>query len=390
MNLSLGFPGSPRNCPSLPSSRWKRWSPTSAPRTRSPIRRSARSTTSRPPKASLRRHSGGGGRAAARRLEKRGIARLYSHQADAFDQIQAGKQRRHRHAHRQRQDALLQPAGAQSAAARRRARAPCICSPPRRWPKISSTNSSARWRRWAARSAPSPTTATRRRMRARAIRQRANVVLTNPDMLHSGILPHHTKWARYFENLRYIVIDELHYYRGVYGSHLANLLRRLQRICEFYSSKPQFICCSATIANPRELAEALTGEPFELVERNGAPRGEKYFIFYNPPVVNRQLGIRRSYINETRRMALEVHRAQSADAGLRQQPPGHGSSGHLSEGRLRPRPDSQRDGARLSRRLSAARAPRDRAAACATARSAPWWRPMRSNWASTSARSMRW
>ena len=88
----------------------------------------------------------------------------------------------------------------------------------------------------------------------KAIRQRANVVLTNPDMLHSGILPHHTKWAQYFENLRYIVIDELHYYRGVYGSHLANLLRRLQRICEFYGSKPQFICCSATIANPRELA----------------------------------------------------------------------------------------------------------------------------------------
>jgi DEAD/DEAH box helicase domain-containing protein len=139
----------------------------------------------------------------------------------------------------------------------------------------------------------------------RAIRQKANVVLTNPDMLHSGILPHHTRWARYFENLKYVVIDELHYYRGVYGSHFANLLRRLARICGFYNSKPKFICCSATIANPRELAEALTGEPFELVERNGAPRGEKFFIFYNPPVVNRALGIRRSYIAETRRMALK-------------------------------------------------------------------------------------
>ncbi|MGB7719699.1 MAG: DEAD/DEAH box helicase [Bryobacteraceae bacterium] len=139
----------------------------------------------------------------------------------------------------------------------------------------------------------------------KAVRQRANVVLTNPDMLHTGILPHHTRWARYFESLRYIVIDELHYYRGVYGSHLANLLRRLKRICEFYGSKPQFICCSATIANPRELAEALTGEAFTLVERNGAPRGEKFFIFYNPPVVNRQLGIRRSYIHESRRVALE-------------------------------------------------------------------------------------
>ena len=139
----------------------------------------------------------------------------------------------------------------------------------------------------------------------RAIRERANIILTNPDMLHSGILPHHTKWAKCFENLRYIVIDELHSYRGVYGSHLANLLRRLRRICEFYGSKPQFVCCSATIANPKELAEALTESPFELVDRNGAPSGEKYFIFYNPPVVNRQLGIRRSYLHETRRIATE-------------------------------------------------------------------------------------
>jgi DEAD/DEAH box helicase domain-containing protein len=139
----------------------------------------------------------------------------------------------------------------------------------------------------------------------KAIRQRAAVVLTNPDMLHSGILPHHTRWSKYFENLRYIVIDELHYYRGVYGSHLANLLRRLKRICEFYGSSPVFVCCSATIANPRELAEALTESQFELVDNNGAPRGEKFFVFYNPPVVNRQLGIRRSYIAETRRLALD-------------------------------------------------------------------------------------
>lgn len=139
----------------------------------------------------------------------------------------------------------------------------------------------------------------------KAIRQRANIVLTNPDMLHTGILPHHTRWTKLFENLRYVVIDELHYYRGVYGSHLANLLRRLARITGFYGSKPRFICCSATIANPGDLAGQLTGEPFHTIERNGAPRGEKYFIFYNPPVVNRQLGIRRSYINETRRMAME-------------------------------------------------------------------------------------
>jgi len=139
----------------------------------------------------------------------------------------------------------------------------------------------------------------------KAIRERANLVLTNPDMLHAGILPHHTRWAKLFENLHYFVIDELHSYRGVYGSHLGNLLRRLKRICAFYGSSPQFICCSATIANPRELAERLLEAPVELIDRNGAPAGEKYFVFYNPPVVNRQLGIRRSYLGEARRIALE-------------------------------------------------------------------------------------
>ena len=140
----------------------------------------------------------------------------------------------------------------------------------------------------------------------RAIRQRANIVLTNPDMLHTGILPHHTKWVKLFESLRYIVVDELHYYRGVYGSHLANIMRRLRRLCEFYGSKPQFVACSATIANPKELAGTLMEAPFGLIDQNGAPAGEKVFICYNPPVVNRQLGIRRSYINETRRIAQEL------------------------------------------------------------------------------------
>ena len=139
----------------------------------------------------------------------------------------------------------------------------------------------------------------------RAIRSRAHVVLSNPDMLHSGILPHHPRWAKLFENLRFVVIDELHTYRGVFGSHLANILRRLQRVCRHYGSDPVFICSSATIANPRELAEGLTGRRFELVEHSGAPRGEKFFVFVNPPVVNQQLGIRRSYLAETRRVALE-------------------------------------------------------------------------------------
>jgi DEAD/DEAH box helicase domain-containing protein len=139
----------------------------------------------------------------------------------------------------------------------------------------------------------------------RTIRSRAHLVLSNPDMVHSGILPHHPRWAKLFENLKYVVIDELHAYRGVFGSHLANVLRRLRRICRHYGSNPVFICSSATIANPRELAERLTEQPFELVEKSGAPRGEKFFVFVNPPVVNQQLGIRRSYLSETRRIASE-------------------------------------------------------------------------------------
>ncbi|MGH9388017.1 MAG: DEAD/DEAH box helicase, partial [Vicinamibacteria bacterium] len=137
----------------------------------------------------------------------------------------------------------------------------------------------------------------------KAIRSRGHLVVTNPDMLHSGILPHHPKWVKLFESLRYVVIDEVHAYRGVFGSHFANILRRLSRICRFYGASPTFICSSATIANPKELTESLLEEEVELIERNGAPRGEKYFVFYNPPVVNPELGIRRSYINETRRIA---------------------------------------------------------------------------------------
>src|ERR1700716_2163537 len=139
----------------------------------------------------------------------------------------------------------------------------------------------------------------------KAIRERGHIVLSNPDMLHTGILPHHTRWQRLFENLRYVVVDELHTYRGVFGSHLANVLRRLRRIARFYGSDPIFVCCSATIANPGELAARLLEKSVEVVERNGAPTAEKFFVFYNPPVVNRYLGIRRSYINEASRVAQE-------------------------------------------------------------------------------------
>jgi DEAD/DEAH box helicase domain-containing protein len=138
-----------------------------------------------------------------------------------------------------------------------------------------------------------------------AIRTKAHIVLSNPDMLHTAILPHHTRWQRLLENLKYVVLDELHSYRGVFGSHLSNLLRRLRRVAAFYGSKPQFICSSATIANPGELARQLIEQEIEVVDQNGAPAGEKLFLFYNPPVVNRYLGLRRSYIHEASRLAQE-------------------------------------------------------------------------------------
>ena len=142
----------------------------------------------------------------------------------------------------------------------------------------------------------------------RAVRARANVVLTNPDMLHSGILPHHTKWATLFQNLRYVVIDELHAYRGVFGSHVANLLRRLRRICRHYGADPQFIMASATIANPREHAQNIIGAPVEEIAQSGAPTGDKLFLCYNPPVVNVELGIRAPYLAEAARLALRFLR----------------------------------------------------------------------------------
>jgi len=144
----------------------------------------------------------------------------------------------------------------------------------------------------------------------KAIRMVGHIVVTNPDMLHQGVLPHHTKWVKLFENLKYIVIDEVHSYRGVFGSHLANLIRRLKRICAFYGSEPQFIGSSATIANPDELFQRLIDAPVTLVDKNGAPRGEKHFIFYNPPVVNAELGIRRSSVKEAQQIAGRFLRSE--------------------------------------------------------------------------------
>ncbi|MEH6994635.1 DEAD/DEAH box helicase [Neobacillus drentensis] len=138
------------------------------------------------------------------------------------------------------------------------------------------------------------------------VRKAGHVVITNPDMLHSAILPHHTKWVSLFENLKFVVIDELHTYRGVFGSHVANVIRRLKRICRYYGSNPVFICTSATIANPLELAEKLTEEKMALINNNGAPSGTKHFLFYNPPIVNKPLNIRRSATLEVRKIAGEL------------------------------------------------------------------------------------
>lgn len=135
------------------------------------------------------------------------------------------------------------------------------------------------------------------------IRKTARIVLSNPDMVHTGILPHHANWSDFFTNLKFIVIDEAHTYRGVFGSHVANVIRRLKRVAEFYGSKPKFILASATIGNPKELAERLIEEPVELVDNDGSARGERHFIVYNPPVTEAALGLRKSSLLEGVRLA---------------------------------------------------------------------------------------
>ncbi|MFC1887419.1 DEAD/DEAH box helicase [Candidatus Cloacimonadota bacterium] len=131
------------------------------------------------------------------------------------------------------------------------------------------------------------------------IRQNVNFVMTNPDMLHLGILPHHTKWARFMQNLKFIVIDEVHIYRGIFGSHFCNVLRRLKRIARYYGADPQFILTSATLYNVKEFISRLLEEDFHLIADNGAPTGEKHFIIYNPPVIDPQLGLRKSSLQES-------------------------------------------------------------------------------------------
>ena len=142
-----------------------------------------------------------------------------------------------------------------------------------------------------------------------AVRAAGQVVVTNPDMLHSAILPHHTKWFQLFEQLQLIVIDELHTYRGVFGGHVANVLRRLLRICAHYGSRPVIVCCSATIGNPGELAAMLTGRSARLVDRNGAPAGERHVLLVDPPVLEPASGARGSAVTLAQRWALPFLRA---------------------------------------------------------------------------------
>ncbi len=141
-----------------------------------------------------------------------------------------------------------------------------------------------------------------------AARTGGRIVISNPDMLHSGILPNHAKWIRFFSDLRYVVVDEMHSYRGVFGSHVGNVLRRLKRIAAFYGAKPSFILCSATIANPLSLAEALIEEPLKLVDRSSAGSGEKTIVFYNPPLIDSVQGLRKSSATESQKIALELLR----------------------------------------------------------------------------------
>ena len=141
-----------------------------------------------------------------------------------------------------------------------------------------------------------------------AAREQGRIVITNPDMLHAGMLPHHPKWSRFLAGLRFVVIDELHIYRGVFGSHLANVIRRLKRVAAFYGARPSFICCSATIGNPQELARRIIEEDAVLIDRNGAPAGERHFLLYNPPLLDPQRGTRRSVVHEAHEIAARLLR----------------------------------------------------------------------------------
>ena len=221
----------------------------------------------------------------------------------------------------------------------------------------------------------------------KAIRARAHVVVTNPDMLHKGILPHHTKWVKLFENLRYVVVDELHSHRGVYGSHVANIFRRLPRLCEFYGSRPQFLCSSATIGNPRELAEALTGRRDDAGRRERRAARRALLRHLQPAGGEPAAGhpALRPRLRARRRALLPGQGA--ADDRLRALAPLHRDPRHLPEGGAGDAPGLRGRHPRLPRRLPAPEAARDRARPARRARCWASCPPTRWSWGSTSAAS---
>ena len=164
------------------------------------------------------------------------------------------------------------------------------------------------------------------------MRDAARIILSNPDMLHAGILPQHPRWAGFFANLRVVVIDEMHVYRGVFGSHVANVLRRLRRIARFYGSDPQFILASATIANPAELAERLVEAPVTVIgpERDGAPQGEKHVLFYNPPLIDPGSGPPAQQQPRSLRSGRAIPGARRPDHRVRPRAADHGTHSDLS------------------------------------------------------------
>ena len=195
-----------------------------------------------------------------------------------------------------------------------------------------------------------------------AIRRRNNLVLTNPDMLHVGLLPNHKSWGDFLANLGWVVVDEAHTYRGVFGSHVANVLRRLRRVARAYGAEPRFLLASATIANPVELAEGLVGEPFELIDDDGAPRAGREIAMWNPPLIDKASGTRRSALSEAADLLAELVSPGRADDLLPQKPPRD-----RADPALRPRiaASARQAGAggadrALPRRLHAAAAARDR------------------------------
>jgi DEAD/DEAH box helicase domain-containing protein len=214
------------------------------------------------------------------------------------------------------------------------------------------------------------------------LRQSSRILLTNPDMLHVGILPYHPQWAEFMGGLRYVVIDEMHTYRGVFGSHMANVLRRLRRLCALYGATPQFICTSATIANPQQLAEGLIEAPVALVDDNGAPRGEKHIILYNPPVYDAEHGLRRASTLEAQELA-----ARCVLAGVQTIVFGRARSPTFATVSNAPNPQSEIPNPKSAATVAAicrqngAQSKR----VCAAATSGPSSLPMHLNWGLTSA-----